>query len=88
MAEPTKKKITFQIKINQEGYGSDYRNIQYVEVWVPVVPTESEVTVPRALYQTKCDQIVALMNENDRLRRDLDQANATLKKIENIVVPF
>ena len=88
MAEPTKKKITFQIKINQEGHGIDHRNIQNVEVWVPGLPTESEALVPRAWYRAKCDQIVALMNENYGLRRDLDQANATLKKIESIVVPF
>lgn len=106
MAEPTKKKITFQIKINQEGHGLDHRNIQNVEVWVPEDKPDPRVHpkgyVTLEEFQSQFDEagylrarnhdlkrsITDLLRQNELLKRDLDQANATLKKIENIVVPF
>lgn len=78
MGESTKKKSTFQIKINQEGYGLDPRNIQNVEVWVPEDKPDPRVHpkgyVKSELYLGTYSRLVDALEVNEGLRKDLAEA--------------
>ncbi len=97
MLDSPKKKVKFQIQINQEGCSLDHRNIQTIECWMPAVEAtqDPELDHLRALNFDLNREVFklrgvneTLKGQNERFRMERDQANESLRKIEEIITPF